>query len=155
MSIVDVESLDRILVIGSNIRKEQPLLAHRIRQATKINHALLAFINPINSDSLVPTAKDYLVAPSRMKGLLLQVVKAVCLALGRPFADTLADISVEADAKEIAQLLVSGQQKLILVGSVARHHPDRSKIEQISHLLGELVGAKVGLLSYGPNSLGA
>ncbi|MDA0830362.1 MAG: NADH-quinone oxidoreductase subunit NuoG [Proteobacteria bacterium] len=155
MSIADVEHLDRILVIGSNIRKEQPLLAHRIRQATKINQALLAFINPVNSDSLVPTAKDYLVAPSCVSGLLLQVVKAVCLALGRPVADALDAISVEADAKEIAQMLVSGQQKLILVGSVARHHPDRSKIEQISHLLGELVGAKVGLLSDGPNSLGA
>ena len=155
MSISDVEKLDRILVIGSNIRKEQPLLAHRIRQATKINHALLAFINPINSDSLVPMAKDYLVAPSRVTGLLLQVVKAVCLGLGRPVADALADILVESNAEQIAQLLVSGQQKLILVGSFSRHHPDRSKIEQISHLLGELVGAKVGLLSDGPNSLGA
>ena len=155
MRISDVEKLDRILVIGSNIRKEQPLLAHRIRQATKINHGLLAFINPINSESLVPTAKDYLIAPSRVTGLLLQVVKAVCLSLGRPVADVLADLSVESDAEQIAEMLVTGEQKLILLGSFSLHHPDRSKIEQISHLLGGLVDAKVGLLSDGPNSLGA
>jgi NADH-quinone oxidoreductase subunit G len=155
MSVVDVENLDCILVIGSNIRKEQPLLAHRMRQAVKKNNAALAFINPMKSDSLVSSANDFLVAPSQMIELLGQVVKAVSLLLDRSVPEGLDDVSVENDADQIAKMLVSGAQKLILVGALCRNHPDRSKIEQLSHLLGQLVEAKVGLLSEGPNSLGA
>lgn len=155
MGIEDIEQLDRILVIGSNIRKEQPLLAHRIRQAVKKNGASLAFINSMNSDSLVPTAKDYLVAPSHITELMCQVVKAVNSLLGLEVPSELNDRMVGNDANHIAELLVSGNQKLILVGALCRNHPDRSKIERLSHQLGQLVDAKVGLLSEGANSLGA
>ena len=155
MSVSDIENLDRILVIGSNIRKEQPLLAHRMRQAVKKNDASLAFINPMKSDSLVPTAEDFLVVPSQITGLLGEVVKAVSLLLDRSVPEGLDDISVGSDADRIAQMLVSGERKLILVGALCRNHPDRSKIEQLSHLIGQLVEANVGLLTEGPNSLGA
>ena len=155
MSVTDVENLDRILVIGSNIRKEQPLLAHRIRQAVKKNGTSLAFVNSMNSDSLASAAKDYLVPPSQITDLMCQILKAVSVVLGRALPEELDDCAVGNDADQIAQLLMSGQQKLILLGALCRNHPDRSNIEKLSHLLGQLVDAKVGLLSEGANSLGA
>ena len=155
MSIGDVEKLDSILVIGSNIRKEQPLLAHRIRKAVNQNSASLALINPMRTDTLLTSAQEFTVSPSRVPIFMQQIVKAVSVQLGVEIPAAINHINVEPDAQKVADMLVAGKNKLILIGALSRHHPDRSKIEKISHILGDLVDAKIGLLSDGPNSLGA
>ena len=55
MKIADVESLDGLLVVGSNLRHEMPLLAHRIRKAA-LRGAQVAFLNPRRFEYLFPLA---------------------------------------------------------------------------------------------------
>ncbi|MDP3686326.1 MAG: NADH-quinone oxidoreductase subunit NuoG, partial [Sulfurimicrobium sp.] len=50
-SIAAVQELDCILVVGSNLRKDHPLLAHRLRQAVKAG-ADLNLLNPLDDDLL-------------------------------------------------------------------------------------------------------
>lgn len=45
-AIADLERLDSLLVIGSNLREEVPLIAHRVRKAAVRNGAKVAFVNP-------------------------------------------------------------------------------------------------------------
>ena len=45
-SLVELEQAAAVLVVGSNLRKEVPLIAHRIRQGAVRRSAKVAFINP-------------------------------------------------------------------------------------------------------------
>ncbi|MDX2460562.1 MAG: NADH-quinone oxidoreductase subunit NuoG, partial [Gammaproteobacteria bacterium] len=82
MKVADLNSLDRILVIGSNLRKEQPLLAQRIRQAVKHHGAKLSVINPIGDDFLVSVQNDMVVPPGQIADALAGVVKAAAEQTG-------------------------------------------------------------------------
>ena len=65
MDIAAVENLDQILVVGSNLRQEVPLLAHRVRKAA-VRGAGVHFVNPARYPYLFPvgeylqgTAQDF------------------------------------------------------------------------------------------------
>ena len=79
MKIADMAELDRVLVIGSTLRKDHPLLAHRLRQAAK-KGLQLSIINPVDDDLLMRVAHKAIVAPAAMAHALAQVVKAVAAA---------------------------------------------------------------------------
>jgi len=55
MSIEDVATLDRALVIGSFLRKDHPLLAHRLRQAVK-RGAQVSSLHSVDDNWLLPIA---------------------------------------------------------------------------------------------------
>ncbi len=76
MRIADISQLKSVLIIGSTLRKDHPLLAHRFRQAVK-NGAQLSIINPIDDDLLMRIANRAIVAPSEMVSMLAQVLKAM------------------------------------------------------------------------------
>ena len=65
MQIADVNELDRALVVGSTLCKDHPLLAHRLRQATK-RGLELNVVNPVGDDLLMRVARKAVVAPSAM-----------------------------------------------------------------------------------------
>ncbi len=73
-SIETLEKLDAALLIGSNIRKEQPLLGHRLRKAA-LEGAKISFINPLELD-LNYVAQQLVVTPKAMLDELAAVAKA-------------------------------------------------------------------------------
>ena len=68
-----------MLVVGSFLRKDHPLLAHRLRQAAK-QGAQVNLVNPVDDDLLMRVANKAIVAPARCSRMLAQVVKAVAQA---------------------------------------------------------------------------
>jgi NADH-quinone oxidoreductase subunit G len=66
MPVADIPTLDRLLVIGATLRKEQPLLAQRVRQAVK-KRAQFNLVNPVDDDLLMTVANKAIVAPSAMR----------------------------------------------------------------------------------------
>ena len=76
MKIADIPQLDRVLVVGSTLRKDHPLIAHRLRQAAK-RQLQINVINPVDDDWLMRVANKAIVAPSQLAHALAQVVKAV------------------------------------------------------------------------------
>src|SRR5688572_13973794 len=79
MKIAELNDLDRALVIGSTLRKEHPLIAHRLRQATKRNLDL-SIVNPVDDDLLMRVAHKLVIAPAAMADALGQVVKVLAAA---------------------------------------------------------------------------
>jgi len=82
MRIADVEVLEGVLVVGSNLRYEVPLLAHRIRKAAMNKGAKVAFLNPREFDYLFPVA-GYSADPDLVGGLAA-LVRAAAAAAGKP-----------------------------------------------------------------------
>jgi NADH-quinone oxidoreductase subunit G len=153
MSIADFARLDRYFIIGSYLRKDQPLLSHRVRQATK-RGAELSLLHAVDDDLLMRVTGKTIVPPSAMVAALSAIVAAAADGSSVARDDSLRDVAVDDAARAIAASLAGGKAKGIFLGSLAQHHPDASRLHALAQRLAELTGATLGFLTEAANSLG-
>jgi NADH-quinone oxidoreductase subunit G len=157
MSIAEIAQLDRVLVIGSTLRKEHPLIAHRLRQATK-KGLELSFVNPVDDDLLMRVAHKAIVAPAAMAHTLAQVVKAAAsaknVAIPASVRSALESVEVDEAARTLAQGFASGAKSAVFLGNIAQHHPAASVLHALAQALADITGARLGVLSEAANSVG-
>ena len=153
MKITEIAALDRVLVIGSILRKEQPLLAHRFRQAVK-KGAQFNLINASDDDVLMRTAGKAILAPSAWPAMLAQILKAAAGISAVPVPAAVADAVVGDTAHRIAESLLTGQKRAIFLGNLAQHHPRSSELHRMAQELARLIGARMGFFGSGANSVG-
>ncbi len=153
MKVADLPKLDRVLLVGTNLRKEQPLLAHRIRQSVK-HGAQLSTVNPLDDDLLVRVHGKMIVAPGALPEALAQIVKAATEIKGAALPQELGAVAVGNPARQIAESLASGERGAILLGNLAHAHPARAQLHALAQLLASLTGARFGFLGDGANSVG-
>ncbi len=146
--------LDVVLVVGSTLRKDQPLLAHRLRQAVK-RGARLNLLNPVDDDLLCRVAHKLVVAPSAMVHALAQVVQAAAVEKRVSAPAPLASLQVGPEAAAIARSLCGGQQAAVLLGNMAQHHPRAAELHSLALELAHITGARLGFLGEAANSVGA
>jgi NADH-quinone oxidoreductase subunit G len=158
VSIKELESANSVLVVGSNIRKEVPLLAHRIRKAA-LKGAKVSFINAKRYDYLFPVA-GYLASNGLgSQDHLVAVAAAAISASGKPAPASIASLVGQAQPndthKAIAQQLSEGERRLILLGAIAQRDPAFADLRLVASALAEVTGATLGYLPEGGNAVGA
>ena len=153
MSIPEFAALDRVFVIGSFLRKDHPLLAHRLRQATK-KGAQLSILTCADENLLMRVAHREIVPPSALPRALGEIVAAAAVGAGQAVPAALAGIEPTAAAQAIAASLLSGEHRGIFLGNLARQHPHASQLQALAQSLAELTGAKLGVLTEAANSVG-
>jgi len=153
MKLADLGALDRVLVVGSFLRKEHPLIASRLRNAAK-HRAQINVLNCADDDLLMPVTNKAIVSPGELVGTLAQVVKAVAEARQKPAPAALAAVSVGSEARAIAASLASGQNAAILLGNLAAQHPRAAQLQLLAQELAGLLGARFGFLGEAANSVG-
>ena len=149
--IASLSTMQRVLVVGSNLRKDHPLFAQRIRQAVRKGCALAA-INSVAYDWAMPVANAITVPAAQWVQALADVASAVAAEKGvaAPAAGNATDV-----AKAIAMSLVGGDRKAILLGNAAAHHGNASSLLALANWIGEQTGATVGYLTEAANTVGA
>jgi NADH-quinone oxidoreductase subunit G len=125
MPIGEVQNLDRVLVVGSFLRKDAPLLAQRLRQAAK-RGAQLHMLHAVDEDWLMPVASRKIVRPSEIPNSL----------------------------SSFADLLKGGKNSAVLLGNFAQQHPQAAAIHAAAQALADATGAKLGFLGEAANSVG-
>ena len=157
MKVAEAGGLDRVLVVGSTLRKDHPLLAHRLRQATK-RATQLNLINPVDDDLLMRVAHKAIVAPAAMPDMLAQVVKAAAAARNAALPEAVRGaverVTVTEAAQHIADSLASGTNAAIFLGNLAQHHPHAAQLHALAQALSEVTGARFGFLGEAANSVG-
>jgi NADH-quinone oxidoreductase subunit G len=170
MAIEAVNHLQRLLLIGSFLRKDHPLLAARVRAATKQGLALSS-IHAVDDDLLMPVANKALLAPSqwpRMLALILKQLRSQLALEAKPMPAVAPDMKDWVDrlaasassehmqlAKSIAQSLQSGDRKAVWIGSAAKGHPQYSRIHALAQAIAEHCEARLGVMVDGANAVGA
>ncbi|MBK7353121.1 MAG: NADH-quinone oxidoreductase subunit G [Nitrosomonas sp.] len=158
MPIAEVPNLKSILIIGSTLRKDHPLLALRVRQAVK-NGAQLNIVNLADDDLLTKVAQRAIVAPSELVRTLARILKAVIeyryVESTDKIKEALAKVNVTDTTKAIANNLLSNQPTGIFLGNLSQHHPDYSEIHLLAQEIAKVTGAKLGILGESANSVGA
>ncbi len=152
LAIADIEALEGVLVVGSNLRHEMPLLAHRIRKAAVGRGARVAFLNPREFDYLFPVA-GYL-ADQDLVGGLAAVVRAAAAAAGKAVPAGVREAAVGDAHRSLAGALGHGQRHAIFLGTLAQRHPAYAEIRSLAAELAQLSGASLGLITDGANSAG-
>jgi NADH-quinone oxidoreductase subunit G len=111
MPIAELEKLDRVLVIGSFLRKESPLIAQRLRQAAK-HRAQVHMLHSVDDDWLMPLASRKIVPPS-------EIVNQI---------------------STFQEILKGGKNAAVLIGAWAEQHPQAAQIHAAAQQLGVRVG---------------
>lgn len=157
-SIASLTQLQRALVVGSNLRKDHPLFAQRIRQAVRKGAAL----SVITSASLMADREAWAMSVAQATIVeadqWVEALAAVAAAVGQAngAAAPLAPKSApDAAAQAIAASLLSGERKAILLGNAAAHHAQASSLLALANWIGAQTGATVGYLTEAANTVGA
>ncbi|GHC39862.1 NADH-quinone oxidoreductase [Alcaligenes pakistanensis] len=154
MPLTALNELDRVLVVGSFLRKDHPLMAQRLRQAVK-RGAQVSFIDSAADNPLFNAiAGRMTVAPSQLANSLAQVLVAVAKAKEAAVPAGLEGVQVSAEAQLIADSLASGERVAILLGNMAVNSDQASVIAANANAIAQASGAKLGFLTAGGNTVG-
>ncbi len=155
--IQDLERIDAALLIGSNVRKEQPIAAHRLRKAS-LRGAQLMCVNPRDFKFNFKVAEKVVADPAGMVKAVAGIAKAVLEARGAkaPTALVGALATVEPDAahRAIAERLCAAGKATVLLGNLATAHPAFSVLRALAGAIAEASGATLGYLPEAGNSVG-
>jgi NADH-quinone oxidoreductase subunit G len=154
----EIESHDAILVVGSNLKHDQPLLAHRFRR----------YANKRNNFSIITSYDDFystrclekvIVNPSAYINYLLMILKQVQLSTkykinSEVIKNLLKAAKPSNEAKRIAKSLLSNKSKAIFLGHQILHLDDGDNIKLVAMHIAQAVGATFGLIPGYANSVG-
>jgi NADH-quinone oxidoreductase subunit G len=154
MPVADVGTLDRVLVVGSFLRKDHPLLAQRLRQAAR-KGSQVSMLHSVDDDWLMPVAHKAIVAPSALARTLAGIAVAALDARGGAVPAALTEITPSDEEKSIAASLASGKKAAVWLGNYAVQHPDFSQLHALAALVAEAAGATFGFLTEAANTVGA
>jgi NADH-quinone oxidoreductase subunit G len=150
-SIASLSSLQSALIVGSNLRKDHPLFAQRIRQSVRKGCVVNA-INSVAYDWAMPVANSIALPAAQWAQALADVAAAVAAEKGvqAPAVGNATDT-----AQKIAKSLLKGERKAILLGNAAAHHANASSLLALANWIGQQTGATVGYLTEAANTVGA
>jgi NADH-quinone oxidoreductase subunit G len=153
MPITKFSELDRVLIVGSFLRKDQPVIAARIRTAAKRGLQVMR-IDAGGDDWLIPSSAIS-VAPSAWLNSLSEVALAVGKAKSVSAPAGTFELPVSPAAQKIADSLISGSTKAVLLGSAAIAHQHASDLHVMAQFIADQTSASFGFLPVGGNAVGA
>ncbi len=153
----EIEDLEAVLLVGSNIRKDQPLAAHRVRKAF-LNGARISAINPVDYAFTFDLQGKAIGSPEHMLDSLVAVLKELNRQTGVPVPEWLREWALAVDPSEdavrIADTLAQAHgHRMILLGNAAFSHPRFSALRALAECVARAAKATVGYLPEG-NSVG-
>jgi NADH-quinone oxidoreductase subunit G len=153
MPVEQVGGLDRVLLVGSFLRKDHPLLAARVRAAAR-RGARVAVLHAADDDLLMPVAARAIVAPSDWAATLAGAQVALLRSRGEAVPQALAGIEPDEAARALAQTLAQGREKAIFLGNAVGQHPQAAAVAAAAQALAQAAGATLGWLVEGANAVG-
>lgn len=158
--LADIEHQSTILLIGSHLRAEQPILGLKLRKMA-ISSGKVFIVNPVDFEMNFDIAGKIIVEGGDLESALAEIAKVLFAgneqkipAMPGHVKQWLMDIQPSETAIQIAKHLEQQENSLILMGALGLHHPNASRLIALANLISRLSGAKLGTLTDGSNSAG-
>jgi len=154
LPIAELSTLDRVLVVGSNLRKDHPLFAQRIRQAARKGAQVSALVSGA-ADWAMPLHRVLTSPATDWAAALAGVAAAVAEAKGLALPAGAEGATADEAARAVAQSLLGGERKAVLLGNGAAHHARAASLLALAQWIAEQTGARFGYLTEAANTVGA
>jgi NADH-quinone oxidoreductase subunit G len=158
MKVADIGGLESVLVVGATMRKEQPLIANRLRQAAK-KALQINVVHAADDDLLMKVANQSIVRPSALPHALAAIAKALAAAKGVAVSEALSAIiasaSTTADTDAIAKSLAAKEKTAVFLGNFAVQHSHATALHVLAQEIARLAGGTLGFFGEAANSVGA
>lgn len=154
MTIKEFGELKNVLVVGSFLRKDHPLLTARLRHNAKRGLSKVNLVHATDDDVLMLVAGKMVVAPSGWLAALQEIMAAISAANGAALPAGFEDITASDAAKQIASSLLAEGATGVVLGNAAAHHPQASQIHAAAQWIARHVDAKFGYLTEAANTVG-
>ena len=162
------ETTDCVLLIGSHIAREQPLLNLRLRKAMMNRQTKVNVISSVDVDYHFPPTGKAIISPQMMVRFLEAMLRTLESSTtdSAPFVSSKSPKAKSAlfvdcpatmleSAQAFAKQLKAAKKGLIVLGAIAQQHPQAGRLKQLAHRISTLTDASFTLLTDGPNCLGA
>lgn len=136
---------DAVLIIGSRLTHELPLLAARLRQMVKRGTEVVV-LNAVDDDMHFFIHQKAIISPINW---LTTIERWKIIIEGK------SKRAIELEVEQITSFLKSKKKITILVGQQVASHPDASSLRFAITELAASLQAKVGYITEGANSAGA
>ncbi len=157
-SIADISQLKSVLVIGSTLRKDHPLITQRLRQAVK-QGLQLNLVNPVDDDLLTQVANQAIVSPDATVKILAEILAAAVeikgVELDKNIKQLISTVTASEIARAVATSLIDNDPAAIYLGNLSQHHPQYADIHLLANTIAGVTGASFGVLGEAANSVGA
>lgn len=158
INIADIENLKTVMLVGSHVQKDQPIIALRIRKASLMGAKVLA-VNPIDYAFNFDVTDSIVANPVNMEKALLAIAKAVLDKTGQSAPDgfdaLLTGVEITQQHKAMAEALCADGPRSIFIGNQAMMMANSAVIRTLVGLIAKASGATVSILSDGANAAGA
>jgi NADH-quinone oxidoreductase subunit G len=163
LPIAALSTVSRVLLIGSFLRKDHPLLAARLRGATK-RGAQINTLHAVSDDPLMKITNHATAVPSAWANILIDVIRAICAQSSVAIPAAVATIVnaqtglIQASAQAMASSMLSGaagSTKAVLLGNAAVQHSEYSVLAVLAQTIADLSQASCGQIGEASNSVGA
>lgn len=157
-SISDLESMNAVLLLGSNIQREQPLASLRLRK-TVMNGGDVMRINITDDACNFELTHNVCGGVDQFYPNILGVLKALADQspdrIDDKVTSIMKNVTVDETHQAIAQQLLQATQGCVLLGAMASQHPQASAIMAAAQWIAKLSNITCGVLTEGANSAGA
>jgi len=157
VSVDELENQDAVLMVGADVRRDQPIAGLRLRKAALKGGQMMA-INPRDyafyfdlSEHLLLSPQDMIVALGKVANHVLKANKASPPA---SLKGIIAGLKKTKSTENIAAALLDADNALILLGAYAINHPSASILSALATVIAENSNARIGYLSQSANAAG-
>ena len=158
MSVADISQQQAVLIIGSNVRKEQPIMGHQLRQAS-LQGAKIMFVNPVSFDSNFKVAHEFTIAPAQMFKELKVLAKAALESSAQDapegLAALVASVKVTDEHKQCIAELSTAENSVVMLGTIIQAMPNYSAMRMLAAFIADATSSTMSYLTPGANTSGA
>ncbi|MEW6765845.1 MAG: NADH-quinone oxidoreductase subunit NuoG [Pseudomonadota bacterium] len=153
--VADLDNRQAVLVIGSHIRHEQPLLAQRLRKAA-LAGAKISFVNPAVLPQTFEVQAQFASGNSGMVDDLAAILAALKPeGLSGMLAALVGAAKPDPRHESVAATLKFAKRAGIYLGALAHAHPDLAVLRQLAQAIAHHAGTTMGEFAASGNSAGA
>ncbi|MSQ19781.1 MAG: NADH-quinone oxidoreductase subunit G [Betaproteobacteria bacterium] len=153
MKVSEIADLDAVLVVGSFLRKDHPLLASRFRQAAKRGQQL-HLLHIASDEPLIDRVNRVVVAPSELPHTLASIARALCEAKEQTIPEGLREVAVTEVARNVARSLARGKKIGVFLGNTAQQHDSAVQLHVLAQMIAGACSGRLGFFGEAANSVG-
>ncbi len=158
MNVSEVANQQAALLIGSNVRKEQPIMGLQLRKAS-LKGAKISVVNPVSYDFTFDVAQEFIVAPLQMFKELKVLAKAALEKSGKDAPEGLAalvsSVKITDAHKDCIEQLSDADNSIVILGTIVQAMPNYAAMRMLTSFISEATHSTLGYLTPGANTSGA